>query len=43
MGRSVMAIPIPEETLEAREAAKAKAPEEIGGKPKHKKPEHDGH
>ena len=43
MGRSVMAIPIPEETLEAREAAKAKAPEEIGSKPKHKKPEHDGH
>ena len=43
MGRSVMAIPIPEETLEAREAAKAKAPEEIGSKPKHKKPAHDGH
>ncbi len=43
MGRSIMAIPIPEESMEAREAAKAKAPEEIGAKPKHKKPEHDGH
>ncbi len=43
MGRSIMVLPIPEETMEAREAAKAKAPEEIGNKPKHKKPEHDGH
>ncbi len=43
MGRSIMAIPIPEESMEAREAAKAKAPEEIGAKPKHKKSEHDGH
>jgi len=43
MGHSIMAIPIPEETLEAQKAAKAKAPEEIGAKPKHKKPEHDEH
>lgn len=42
MGRSIMALPIPEEKLEAM-ASKAKAPEEIGDKPKHKKPEHDGH
>lgn len=43
MGKSIMAIPIPEETLEARETAKVKVAEEIGAKPKHKKPEHDGH
>lgn len=43
MGRSIMAIPIPDETLNARKAAEAKGPEEIGAKPKHKKPEHDGH
>ena len=41
MGRSIMAIPIPEESLQPREAVKAA--EEIGGKPKHKRPEHDGH
>ncbi len=43
MGRNIMAIPIPEETLEAREAAKAKTTEEISARPKHKKPDHDGH
>lgn len=43
MGRSIMAIPIPEETLNDRKAAREKAPEEIGMKPKHKKQEHDGH
>ena len=43
MGRSIMAIPIPDETLNARKAAEAKGPEEIGAKPKRKKPEHDGH
>ena len=41
MGHSIMAIPIPDEALQSREAAKAA--EEIGGKPKHKRPEHDGH
>ncbi|MBP3490202.1 MAG: DUF3846 domain-containing protein [Roseburia sp.] len=41
MGRSIMAIPIPEEAFQTREAVKAA--EEIGGKPKHKRPEHDGH
>lgn len=41
MGRSIMAIPIPDEALQSREAVKAA--EEIGGKPKHKRPEHDGH
>ena len=37
MGRSIMAIPLPEEQLAARENAKAKASEEIGAKPKHRK------
>ena len=41
MGRSIMAIPIPDEALQSREAVKAA--EEIGGKPKHKRTEHDGH
>lgn len=41
MGRSIMAIPIPEKTLQTREAVKAA--EEIGGKPKDKRPEHNGH
>ena len=43
MGRSIMAIPLPEEQLAARENAKAKASEEIGAKPKHRKPERDDH
>lgn len=43
MGRSIMAIPIPEETLNDRKAAREKTPEEISTKPKHKKSEHDGH
>ncbi len=42
LGHSIMAIPIPEETMEARETARAKAPEKIDDKPGHKKPEHDG-
>ena len=43
MGRSIMAIPLPEEQLAARENAKAKASEEIGARPKHRKPERDDH
>ena len=43
MGRSIMAIPLLEEQLAARENAKAKASEEIGAKPKHRKPERDDH
>lgn len=43
MGRSIMAIPLLEEQLAARENAKAKASEEIGAKPKHRKPERDAH
>lgn len=43
MGRSIMAIPLPEEQLAARENAKAKASEELGAKPKHRKPERDDH
>lgn len=43
MGRSIMALPIPEEKMEAKATAKAKAPEEIGNKPKHKKPGRDDH
>ncbi len=41
MGRSVMAIPIPDEVLDAKDAAKAA--EEIADKPKHRKPDHDSH
>lgn len=43
MGRSIMAIPLLEEQLAARENAKAKASEKIGAKPKHRKPERDDH
>lgn len=43
MGRSIMTIPIPEEKMEAQAIARAKAPEEIEGKPKHKKPDRDDH
>lgn len=43
MGRSIMAIPLPVEQLAARENTKAKASEEIGAKPKHRKPERDDH
>ena len=41
--RSIMAIPLPVEQLAARENTKAKASEEIGAKPKHRKPERDDH
>lgn len=37
MGRSIMAIPVPEEILRMRDAARTK--EEIGEKPRHKTPE----
>lgn len=41
MGRSIMAIPVPEEVLQMRDAVRAK--EEIGEKPRHKMPERDSH
>lgn len=41
MGRSIMAIPVPEEVLQMRDAVRAK--EEMGAKPKHKMPERDSH
>lgn len=41
MGRSIMAIPVPEEVLQMRDAVRAK--EEIGEKPRHKIPERDSH
>ena len=41
MGRSIMAIPVPEEVLQMRDAVRAK--EEMGEKPKHKMPERDSH
>ena len=41
MGRSIMAIPVPEEVLQMRDAVRAK--EEMGEKPRHKMPERDSH
>lgn len=41
MGRSIMAIPVPEEVLQMRDAVRAK--EEMGEKPRHKIPERDSH
>lgn len=41
MGRSIMAIPVPEEVLQMRDAIRAK--EEMGEKPRHKMPERDSH
>ena len=41
MGRSIMAIPVPEEVLQMRDAVRAK--EEMGEKPRHKMPEQDSH
>lgn len=41
MGRSIMAIPVPEEVIQMRDAVRAK--EEMGEKPRHKMPERDSH
>ncbi|WP_270913728.1 DUF5688 family protein [Allofournierella sp. CML151] len=41
MGRSIMAIPVPEEVLQMRDAVRAK--EEMGEKPRRKMPERDSH
>lgn len=41
MGRSIMAIPVPEEVLQMRDAVRAK--EEMGEKTRHKMPERDSH
>lgn len=41
MGRSIMAIPVPEEVLQMRDAVRAK--EEMGEKLRHKMPERDSH
>lgn len=41
MGRSIVAIPVPEEVLQMRDAVRAK--EEMGEKPRHKIPERDSH
>lgn len=45
MGKSIMAFPVPEETADKKpkEAAHAAEKAEKAAKPKHKKPEHDGH
>lgn len=41
MGRSIMAIPVPKEVLQMRDAVRAK--EEMGEKTRHKMPERDSH
>lgn len=41
MGRSIMAIPVPEEVLQMRDAVRVK--EEMGEKTRHKMPERDSH
>ena len=45
MGKSIMAFPVPEETAEKKpkEAVQAAEKTAKAAKPKHKKPEHDGH